>query len=89
MLLTKEKTAQIITDFGGTAKNSGSTEAQVALLTERINHISSHLDTGKKDFNSSRNLMKLVGQRKKLLKYLQATNLTSYRKLIEKLGLRK
>jgi small subunit ribosomal protein S15 len=89
MLLTKEKKSQIIKDFGGNEKNTGSTEAQIAMLTERINHISSHLESQKKDFNSSRNLMKSVGRRKRLLKYLHDTNLTSYRQLIEKLGLRK
>ena len=89
MLLTKEKKSQIIKDFGGNDKNTSSTEAQIAMLTERINHISSHLEGQKKDFNSSRNLMKSVGKRKRLLKYLHDTNLTSYRQLIEKLGLRK
>ena len=89
MLLTKERKAEMITQFGGSTKNTGSPEAQVAMLTERINHISGHLDGQKKDFNSSRNLMKLVGKRKRLLKYLQDTNLTSYRQLIEKLNLRK
>lgn len=89
MELTKEKKVEIIKDFGGSAKNTGSAEAQVAMLTERINHISGHLDGQKKDYNSSRSLLKLVGQRKRLLKYLQETNLTSYRKLIEKLNLRK
>ncbi|MBS1658729.1 MAG: 30S ribosomal protein S15 [Chitinophagales bacterium] len=89
MQLTKEKKSQIIQDFGGAAKNTGSTEAQIALLTERINHISGHLEGNKKDFNTSRNLLKLVGKRKRLLKFLQDTNLTSYRKLLEQLNLRK
>ena len=70
MQLTKEKKSQIIQDFGGAAKNTGSTEAQIALLTERINHISGHLEGNKKDFNTSRNLLKLVGKRKRLLKFL-------------------
>ena len=89
MQFTKEKKAGIITQFGGTQSNTGSTEAQIALITERINHISSHLDGQKKDFNTSRSLLKLVGQRKRLLKYLHDTNLTSYRQIIEKLSLRK
>ena len=89
MLLTKDKKSQIINDFGGNEKNTGSTEAQIAMLTERINHISSHLEGQKKDFNSSRNLMKSVGRRKRLLKYLHDTNLSSYRQLLEKLNLRK
>jgi small subunit ribosomal protein S15 len=89
MQLTKERKAGIITEFGGSPSNTGSTEAQIAMITERINHISSHLDGQKKDFNSSRSLLKLVGQRKRLLKYLHDTNLTSYRQIIEKLNLRK
>ena len=89
MQLTKEKKSEIINNFGNSASNTGSTEAQVALLTERINHISSHIDGQKKDFNTSRSLLKLVGQRKRLLKYLHDTNLTSYRQIIEKLNLRK
>lgn len=89
MQLTKERKSSIVKEFGGKENNTGSPEAQIALLTERINHISGHLDTQKKDFNTSRNLMKLVGQRKRLLKYLQDTNLTSYRQLLDKLNLRK
>ena len=87
--LTTEKKAQYYTEFGGNANNTGSIEAQVAILTERINHISNHLKTNKKDFSSQRGLMQMVGQRKSLLAYLTKHNLTSYRALIEKLGLRK
>jgi small subunit ribosomal protein S15 len=87
--LTAEKRVQIYTEFGGNAKNSGSIEAQVALLTDRIKNISEHLKANKHDFSTQRGLMKLVGQRKRLLKYLSKHNLTSYRALIEKLGLRK
>jgi small subunit ribosomal protein S15 len=87
--LTTEKKATIFTNFGGAAKNTGSIEGQVALLTERINHISNHLKTNKKDFSSQRGLMMMVGQRKRLLTYLSKHNLTGYRALIEKLGLRK
>jgi small subunit ribosomal protein S15 len=89
MQLTKERKSQIVKEFGGNEKNTGSPEAQVALLTERINHISGHLENQKKDFNTSRNLLKLVGERKRLLKYLQQSNLSSYRQLLEKLNLRK
>jgi small subunit ribosomal protein S15 len=89
MQLTKQRKEDIITGFGGSVANTGSTEAQIALLTERINHISSHIDGQKKDFNTSRSLLKLVGQRKRLLKYLQHINLSSYRTIIEKLNLRK
>lgn len=89
MPLTKEKKATVITAFGGSAKNTGSTEGQIALLTERISQISDHIKQNKKDFSTQRGLMKLVGERKSLLIYLQKHNLTGYRQLIEKLGLRK
>jgi small subunit ribosomal protein S15 len=87
--LTTEKVANIFTTFGGKAANTGSTEGQVALLTERINEISNHLKINKKDFSSQRGLMRMVGQRKRLLTYLSKHDLTGYRALIEKLGLRK
>jgi small subunit ribosomal protein S15 len=88
--LSTEQMQQIFKDFGGNEKNTGSIEAQIALLTQRINHISQHLKSGnKKDFSSNRGLMKMVGQRKRQLQYLSRTNLSSYRALIEKLGLRK
>lgn len=87
--LTKEKVEQVFTEFGGNAKNTGSIEGQIALLTERINSISTHLKQNKKDFSTHRGLMKMVGQRKRLLTYLSKTNLQGYRALIEKLGLRK
>ena len=87
--LTIEKKADIFTNFGATASNTGSIEGQIALLTERINHISNHLKTNKKDFSSQRGLMMMVGQRKRLLTYLSKHDLTGYRALIEKLGLRK
>lgn len=87
--LTPEKKATIFKDFGGNAKNTGSIEGQIALLTERIFSISKHLQENKKDFNTHRGLMKMVGQRKRLLTYLSKHNLQGYRQLIEKLGLRK
>jgi small subunit ribosomal protein S15 len=87
--LTIEKTASIFAEFGGKATNTGSIEGQVALLTERINHISGHLKTNKKDFSSQRGLMQMVGKRKRLLTYLSKHDLSGYRALIEKLGLRK
>ncbi|KAA9038770.1 30S ribosomal protein S15 [Ginsengibacter hankyongi] len=81
--------AEKFTEFGGSAANTGSIEAQVALLTEKINHISDHLKSNKKDFSTQRGLMQMVGKRKSLLTYLSKHNLTGYRALIEKLGLRK
>ena len=89
MYLTTEKKAGIFTEFGASATNTGSIEAQVAMLTERINHISDHLRTNKKDFSTQRGLMQMVGKRKRLLTYMSKHNLSGYRSLIEKLGLRK
>lgn len=89
MSITKEKKISIFTQFGGASTNTGSTEAQVALLTERILDISKHLQANKKDFSSQKGLIQLVGERKALLSYMQKTNLMGYRALIEKLGLRK
>ena len=86
---TAEKKANIFKTFGGAETNTGSIEAQIAMLTERINHISNHLKTNKKDFSSNRGLMQMVGRRKRLLIYLSHNNLTSYRGLLEKLGIRK
>ncbi len=89
MPLTKEKKTTIFTDFGGKSTHTGSIEGQIALLTERISQISSHLQENKKDFSTHRGLMQLVGKRKRLLNYLQKQNLSGYRQLIEKLGIRK
>jgi small subunit ribosomal protein S15 len=87
--LTSEKKSKTFAEFGGVATNTGSIEAQVALLTEKINHISDHLKSNKKDFSTQRGLMQMVGKRKSLLTYLSKHDLTGYRALIEKLGLRK
>ncbi|HEU4632925.1 MAG TPA: 30S ribosomal protein S15 [Flavisolibacter sp.] len=89
MSLTKEKKAGIFANYGGNATNTGSIEGQIALLTERIAQISSHLQQNKKDFSTHRGLMQLVGKRRRLLNYLQKHNLQGYRSLIEKLGIRK
>jgi small subunit ribosomal protein S15 len=89
MSITKEKKTTIFHDFGSKASNTGSIEGQIALLTERISDISNHLQANKKDFSTHRGLMQLVGKRKRLLNYLQKHNLTGYRQLIEKLGIRK
>ena len=87
--LTTEKKANIFANYAGKAENTGSIEAQIALLTERIASISKHLQQNKKDFSTHRGLMQLVGKRRRLLNYLQKHNLQSYRSLIEKLGIRK
>ena len=87
--LTTEKKANIFAEYGSSATNTGSIDAQVAMLTQRINHISDHLKLNKKDFSTQRGLMQMVGKRKRLLTYMSKHNLTGYRSLIEKLGLRK
>ena len=88
-MLTKEKKAEIISKFGKNGTDTGSTEVQVALLTERIAELNAHLLKNPKDFHSNRGLLMMVGKRKQLLKYLETTNLEAYRDLIKKLNLRK
>lgn len=87
--LTTEKKQTTFATYGGKAENTGSTEGQIALLTERISNISKHLQANKHDHSTQRGLMQMVGQRKRLLAYLQKTDLQGYRGLIEKLGIRK
>jgi small subunit ribosomal protein S15 len=89
MPLAKEKKASVFATYAGKESNTGSIEGQIALLTERISQISGHLQQNKKDFSTHRGLMQLVGKRKRLLNYMQKHNLTGYRQLIEKLGIRK
>jgi len=89
MAMTKEDKASVVLEYGAGEKNTGATEVQIALLTERIKYLTEHFKTYKKDTNSRRGLLQLVGQRRRLLKYLQVENLQSYRSLIEKLGIRK
>ena len=89
MALTKETVSSIVTRFGRFEKDTGGTEVQIALLTERINQLTEHCKKFKKDKSSQRGLLILVGQRRRLLKYIQRTNLEKYRSLIKELGLRK
>lgn len=89
MALTTERKQEIFKEFGGSVTNTGSAEAQVALLTDRINHISEHLRGQKKDNHSRLSLIKMVGRRKKFLKYIAAKDIEQYRALIKKLGIRK
>jgi small subunit ribosomal protein S15 len=89
MPLTTEKKAGIFAQFGGAATNTGSIEAQIAAITERMAQIASHLQTNKHDFSTHRGLMHLVGRRRRLLNYLQKHDIQGYRELIEKLGIRK
>lgn len=81
--------AEIIKEFGKSETDTGSTEVQIALLTEKINHLTEHLRVHKKDFHSRLGLLKMVGQRKRLLTYLTKKDLEGYRALIAKLGIRK
>ena len=88
MLLKEEKTAVI--EANRTHENdTGSPEVQIAILTKRINDLTEHLKTHKKDHHSRRGLLKMVGQRRNLLAYLKSKDIEAYRKLIESLGLRK
>jgi small subunit ribosomal protein S15 len=89
MALKKENVASIVTKFGKNEKDTGTSEVQIALLTERINHLTEHCKQFKKDKSSQRGLLILVGQRRRMLKYIQRTNLEKYRALIKDLGLRK
>ena len=87
--LTKEKKEEIFKQYGGSATNTGNTEGQIALFTYRINELSQHLQRNKKDHSCRRTLLSLVGKRKRLLGYLAKKDITKYRELIDKLGLRK
>jgi small subunit ribosomal protein S15 len=89
MPLTKEQKQELIAKYGKTPKDSGSPEVQIAILTQRINELSSHFEMHKKDNHSRRGLLKMVGKRRRLLEYLQEKNVERYRKIVEDLGLRK
>lgn len=89
MSITKEQKQEIIKKHGGKDGNSGSTEAQIAILTARINDLTGHLGDNKKDHSSRRGLLKMVGQRRRLLNYLRKEDIERYRELIQELGIRK
>jgi len=89
MALNKEQVSSIINKFGKNEKDTGASEVQIALLTERINQLTEHCKQFKKDKSSQRGLLILVGKRRRVLKYIQRTNLDKYRTLIKDLGLRK
>ena len=88
-MMTTERKAEIINEYGRTPNDTGSPEVQVALLTERINVLTEHLKENKKDHHSRRGLLKMVGKRRGLLDYLKKNDLEGYRALIAKLGIRK
>jgi small subunit ribosomal protein S15 len=87
--LTKEAKQEVVSTHGKDAQDTGSTEVQIALLTRRIEYLTEHLRAHVKDHHSRRGLLKLVGQRRRLLNYLQKRNLEGYRTLIKELGLRR
>ncbi|MBA3534950.1 MAG: 30S ribosomal protein S15 [Ardenticatenales bacterium] len=89
MALSKAQKQQIVDDFGRGTNDTGSPEVQVALLTTRINELTEHLKSHKQDESSRRGLLKLVGQRRRHLAYLQKKDLNRYRELLGRLGLRK
>jgi len=89
MPLTQERKLDIIKRFGENEQDTGSTRVQVALLTERINDLTEHLRTHRKDHHSRRGLLMLVGQRRRFLRYLERNDLEGYRALIRELGLRR
>lgn len=89
MYLTKKIKAEIFEKHNESARNTGSTEGQIALFTFRINHLSNHLKNNRKDYNTERSLVMLVGKRRKLLDYLKKKDIAKYRQLIEKLNIRK
>ncbi|HUL44442.1 MAG TPA: 30S ribosomal protein S15 [Bacteroidota bacterium] len=89
MPLTKEQKQELITKYGKDPKDSGSAEVQIALLTTRINELSTHFEKNVKDNHSRVGLLKMVGKRRKLLEYLQEKNVERYRKIIQELSLRK
>ena len=89
MPLTKERKSEIVGQYGSNPTDTGRTEVQIALLTERITELTEHFKTHKKDHNSRRGLLKLVGQRRRLLDYLAKKDLEGYRSLIKQLGIRK
>ncbi len=88
-MLTKQQTAEIVAKFGGTEKNSGKTEVQVALITAKINYLADHFADHKHDYHSKRGLMKMIGKRRRLLKYLNTNSPERYQAVIKELGLRK
>ncbi len=89
MYLTKEKKQELFEKYGSAASNTGSAEGQIALFTLRINHLTEHLKNNRKDFNTERSLVKLVGKRRSLLDYLVKKDILRYRAIIKELGLRK
>tara|TARA_B100000161_G_scaffold83681_1_gene58450 strand:+ start:246 stop:515 length:270 start_codon:yes stop_codon:yes gene_type:complete len=89
MYLTKSIKEGLFKEHGKSERDSGSTEGQIALFTTRINHLTNHLKKNRKDFNTERSLVKMVGKRKNLLNYLKTKDIERYRSIIKKLSIRK
>ncbi len=89
MAVTKEQKADLVKQFGQTETNTGSTEAQIAILTARINDLNKHFQANPKDHHSRRGLLQMVGKRRRLLDYLKAQDIEKYRGLIQELGIRR
>jgi len=89
MVLTKDDKEKTITKYQHHTTDTGSPEVQIALLTERINDLTGHLNINKKDFHSKQGLLKMVGRRRRLLRYLKDNDIAKYRKILESLHLRK
>mgnify|MGYP000054596507 FL=1 len=89
MYLSKENKKEIFKEHGKSDTDTGSAEGQIALFTTRINHLTEHLKKNRKDFNTERSLVMMVGKRKSLLSYLKSKDITRYREIIKKLNLRK
>ena len=88
-MITKDKKRKVVETYGKGAKDTGSTDVQIAILTLRIEELTEHFKTNMRDHHSRRGLLKLVGQRRRLLDYLKRTSVVSYKNLIEKLNIRK
>jgi len=88
-MITKEQKAELVAKFGNSETNTGSTQVQIALLTARINDLQAHFKANPKDHASRRGLLQMVGQRRRLLRYLKNKNIDDYRTLIAELGIRK
>ena len=86
--ITKERTAELIAEYGKDANDSGNVEVQVAILTERIRNLTEHLKVHKKDNHTRRGVMKLIGKRRGLLKYIKKRDIEQYRSLVKRLGIR-
>ena len=89
MYLTKEAKEKLFKKHGKDSKDTGSSEGQIALFTQRINHLTGHLKQNRKDYNTERSLVKLVGKRRSLLDYLMKSDILRYRAIVKELGLRK